>query len=210
MAGDVKLLGLDADINPAVYVPLPQNPYPAAMRSSFLAVRASGDPISVTAAIRREMKNVDSGVPVTQVRFLDDIVADSVAPQRLSMWLLVAFAGLAALLAAVGIYGVMAYSVTERTHEIGVRMALGAGSTDMLQMVMIDGAKVTSAGVVAGLAAAFALTRVMSSLLYKVSASDPITFAGISGLIVCVSLLASYIPARKASRVDPMVALRYN
>lgn len=210
VAGDVKLLGLDADINPALYVPVPQNPYAAAMRSSFLAVRTSGDPVSVTAAIRSEMKKVDNGVPVAQMRFLEDIVDDSVAPQRLNMWLLVAFAGLAALLAAVGIYGVMAYSVTERTHEIGVRMALGAGSADMLLMVMVDGAKVTSAGVIAGLAAAFALTRVMSSLLYKVSAADPITFAGISAVIVFVSLLASYIPARKASRVDPMVALRYD
>jgi putative ABC transport system permease protein len=144
------------------------------------------------------------------VRLLEDIVADSVAPQRLNMWLLVAFAGLAALLAAVGIYGVMSYSVTERTHEIGVRMALGAGSTDMLRMVMIDGARVTTAGIIAGLAAAFALTRLMSALLFKVSANDPITFVCISVLIVCVSLLASYIPARKASRVDPMVALRYN
>ncbi|HXU35377.1 MAG TPA: ABC transporter permease [Blastocatellia bacterium] len=210
VAADVKLMGLDADVNPVIYVPVPQNPYAGAMRSSFLAVRSSGDPVAVTAAIRREMKTVDSGVPVAQVRFLDDIVADSVAPQRLNMWLLVAFAGLAAALAAVGIYGVMAYSVTERTHEIGVRMALGAASTDMLQMVLVDGAKVTMAGVIAGLAAAFALTRAMSSLLYKVSASDPITFAGISALIACVSLLASYIPARKASRVDPMVALRYD
>ncbi|HXI91461.1 MAG TPA: ABC transporter permease [Blastocatellia bacterium] len=210
VVGDVKLLGLDADINPAIYVPLTQNPYAGAMRSSYLAVRTSGDPGSVAVPIRGEMKTVDSGVPVAQVRLLEDIVADSVAPQRLIMWLLVAFAGLAALLAAVGIYGVMAYSVTERTHEIGVRMALGAGSTDMLRMVMLDGAKVTAAGIIAGLAAAFALTRVMSTLLYKVSAADPITFAGISALIVCVSLVASYIPARKASHVDPMVALRYN
>jgi putative ABC transport system permease protein len=210
VVGDVKLLGLDADTNPAIYVPLTQNPYAAAMRNGFLAVRTSGDTNTVVAAIRGAMKTVDGGVPVAQVRLLEDIVADSVAPQRLNMWLLVAFAGLAALLAAVGIYGVMAYSVTERTHEIGVRMALGAGSMDMLRMVMFDGAKVTAAGVVVGLAAAFALTRVMSTLLYKVSAADPLTYSGISVLIVCVSLLASYIPARKASRVDPMVALRYN
>ena len=210
VVGDVKLLGLDSDISPAIYVPLTQNPYAAAMRNSYLAVRTSGDANTVAAAIRGQMKTVDSGVPVAQVRLLEDIVADSVAPQRLNMWLLMAFAGLAALLAAVGIYGVMSYSVTERTHEIGVRMALGAGSTDMLRMVMVDGAKVTMAGIIAGLAAAFALTRLMSSLLFKVSANDPITFVCISVLIVCVSLLASYIPARKASRVDPMVALRYN
>lgn len=127
---------------------------------------------------------------------------------RLNMWLLARFAGLAALLAAVGIYGVMAYSVIERTHQIGVRMALGAGSNDMLRMALLDGAKAASVGVVVGLDAAFALTRVMSSLLYNVSAADPMTFSGISALIVCVSVIASYIPARKASRVDPIVALR--
>jgi len=109
----------------------------------------------------------------------------------------------------VGIYGVLAYSVTERTHEIGVRMALGASSKDVLRMVLVDGAKVTVSGVIAGIVGAFALTRLMSAILFNVSASDPLTFAGISVLIVLVSLLASYIPARKASRVDPMVALRY-
>ena len=186
VVGDVKLLGLDADINPAIYVPLHQNPYPAAMRNSFLAVRTTSDASTVASAIRSEMKNVDRGVPVANVRLLEDIVADSVAPQRLNMWLLVAFAGLAALLAAVGIYGVTAYSVAERTHEIGVRMALGAGATDTLRMVLFEGAKVTAAGVIVGLAAALALTRLMSTLLYKVSAADPITFVGISMLVVCV------------------------
>jgi predicted permease len=210
VVGDVKLLGLDADTNPAIYVPAAQNPYPNAMRNSFLTVRTTGDPNNVVAAIRSEMKSVDSGVPAANVRLLEDIVADSVAPQRLNMWLLVAFAGLAALLAAVGLYGVMAYSVTERTREIGVRMALGAGSTAVLRMVLLDGAKVTAAGVITGVAAAFALTRLMSGMLYQVSATDPLTFTGISALIVCVSLLANYSPARKASRVDPMVALRYN
>jgi putative ABC transport system permease protein len=210
VCGDVNLLGLDADINPAIYVPLPQNPYAGAMRGSYLVVRTSASPTGIVAAIRGEMKTVDSGVPVAQVRLLEEIVSDSIAPQRLNMLLLVSFAGLAALLAAVGIYGVMAYSVTQRTHEIGVRMALGASSTAMLRMVMVDGAKVTAVGIIVGLAGAFALTRVMSTLLYKVSAADPLTFAGISALIVGVSLFASYFPGRKASRVDPMVALRYN
>jgi putative ABC transport system permease protein len=210
VCGDVKLLGLDEDINPAIYIPVTQNPYANAMRSSFLVVRTNADPNGVVAAIRASMKTVDPGVPVAQVRMLEDIVSDSVAPQRLNMWLLVSFAGLAALLAAVGIYGVMAYSVSQRTHEIGVRMALGADSRDMLNMVLYGAGKVTAAGMAAGLASAFVLTRLMSSLLYKVSAADPMTYAGISVLIVCVSLLASYIPARKASRVDPMVALRYN
>ena len=207
VVGDVKLLGLDAEINPAIYAPLTQNPYGNAMRTSFLAVRATGSVNNITAAIRHGMKAVDSGVPVAQIRSLDDIVSDSVAPLRLNMWLLVSFAGLAALLAAVGIYGMIAYSVSERTHEIGVRMALGAASKDILRMVMIEGARVSAIGIVLGIGVALWLTRLMSILLYKVSATDPITFAGISVLTVCVTLIASYLPARKASRVDPMIAL---
>jgi putative ABC transport system permease protein len=141
---------------------------------------------------------------------MDEIVAESLAPQRLNMSLLVAFAALAALLAAVGIYGVMAYSVIERTREIGIRMALGADSRAVLRMVLFNGAKVAIVGIVAGLGAAFALTRVMASLLYKVSATDPLTYASIAALITGIALLASYIPARKAARVDPLVALRYD
>ena len=207
VVGDVKLLSLDAEISPTIYVPLTQNPYGNAMRNSFLAVRATGSVNNITSAIRHEMKTIDSGIPVAQIRALDDIVSDSVAPLRLNMWLLVSFAGLAALLAAVGIYGMISYSVSERTHEIGVRMALGAASKDILRMVMIDGARVSAIGIVLGIGAALGLTRLMSILLYKVSATDPITFAGISVLTVCVTLIATYLPARKASRVDPMIAL---
>jgi len=207
VVGDVKLLGLDAEVNPAIYVPPTQNPYGNAMRNSFLAVRTTGSVNNVASAIRHEMKNIDSGIPVAQIRSLDDIVSESVAPLRLNMWLLVSFAGLASLLAAVGIYGMIAYSVSERTHEIGVRMALGADSKNILRMVMIDGARVCAVGIVVGLAGALGLTRLMSILLYKVSATDPLTFAGISVLTVCVSLIASYLPARKASCVDPMIAL---
>jgi putative ABC transport system permease protein len=210
VVGNVKLAGLDSDINPAIYLTPAQNPYPNAMRNSFLVVRAAGDPQRFVAALRSEMKTVDSGVPVAQVREMDEIVAESLAPQRLNMSLLVAFAALAALLAAVGIYGVMAYSVIERTREIGIRMALGADSGAVLRMVLFNGAKVAIVGIVAGLGAAFALTRVMASLLYKVSATDPLTYASIAALITGIALLASYIPARKAARVDPLVALRYD
>ncbi|HSB09283.1 MAG TPA: ABC transporter permease [Blastocatellia bacterium] len=210
VAGDVKLMGLDAVVNPAVYVPLTQNPYSGAMRNGFLVVRTNIEPNDLVAAVRREMKSIDRGVGLGQVRTLDDIVSDSLAPRRLSMWLLVAFAGLAALLAAVGIYGVMAYSVTERTREIGIRMALGADSASVLRMVLLNGAKLAATGVATGLAGAFALTRLMTSLLFRVSPTDPLTFACIATVIACIALIASCIPARKASRVDPIVALRYD
>jgi putative ABC transport system permease protein len=210
VVGNVKLKGLDADINPAIYVPLPQNPYPNAMRGGFLAVRTEADTRSIVAAVRNELKTVDSGVPIAQVRTMEEIVAGSLAQRRLSMSLLVVFAALAALLAAVGIYGVMAYSVTERTHEIGLRMALGASSADVLRLVMGNGARLVAAGLAVGLGAAVALTRVMASLLFQVSATDPATYVSIAALLAAIALLASYLPARKAARVDPMVALRYD
>jgi putative ABC transport system permease protein len=210
VVGNVKLKGLDADINPAIYVPLPQNPYPNAMRGGFLAVRTDADTRSIVSAVRNELKTVDSGVPIAQVRTMEEIVAGSLAQRRLSMSLLVVFAALAALLAAVGIYGVMAYSVSERTHEIGLRMALGASSGDVLRLVMGNGARLVAAGLAVGLGAAVALTRVMASLLFQVSATDPATYASIAALLAAIALLASYLPARKAARVDPMVALRYD
>jgi len=208
--GNVKLKGLDADINPAIYLPLPQNVYPNAMRGGFLAVRTDADTHSLVAAIRNELKTVDSGVPIAQVRTMEEIVSGSLAQRRLSMSLLVVFATLALLLAGVGIYGVMAYSVTERTHEIGLRMALGASSADVLRLVMGNGARLVAAGLAVGLGAALALTRVMASLLFQVSATDPATYASIAALLAGIALLASYLPARRAARVDPMVALRYD
>ncbi|MEK6304430.1 MAG: ABC transporter permease [Acidobacteriota bacterium] len=208
VVGDVRLLGLDAEINQTLYVPMPQNPYPAALRNVFLAVRTSGEPKSLVAGIRRELRSIDRDVPISQVQTMEEIVAGSLSQRRLSMSLLVVFSALAAVLAAVGIYGVMAYIVAGRTHEIGIRMAMGAQQTDVLTMILGDGAKLTAVGVGIGLAAAFALTRVLSSLLYGVSAVDPATFAGISLLMAIVAMLASYIPARRAAKVDPMEALR--
>jgi putative ABC transport system permease protein len=208
VAGDVKLVGLDADVNPAIYVPLIQNPYPNALRNVFLVARTTGNPKTLLPGIRASVRSLDKDVPISQIQTMEEIVSNSLAQRRLSMSLLVIFAALAALLAAVGIYGVMAYIVAQRTHEIGIRMAMGARAGDVLRMVLRDGAKLALIGVVIGLAAAFALTRVMSSLLYGVSAVDPITFVGISVLLAFVALLASYLPARRAAQVDPLVALR--
>jgi len=210
VVGNVRLLGLDAEVNPAIYLPPPQNVYPAAMRASFVVVRTDADTRGLVAAVRDKLKAVDGGVPIAQVRTMEEVVGLSLAQRRLSMSLLATFAALALLLAGVGIYGVLAYSVTERTHEIGLRMALGASSRDVLRMVMGNSARLIAAGLGLGLGAALAVTRLMTSLLFHVSATDPLTYAGIAALLSAIALIASYLPARRAARVDPMVALRYD
>ncbi len=204
IAGDVRDTALESSPRPCVYIPYPQFPSSA----MTLVVRAASDPKSLIPAIREGVWAVDKDQPITDVKTMDQYVADSVSARRFNAMSLAVFASLALVLASVGIYGVMAYSVTQRTHEIGIRVALGAQSPDVIKLVIGRAVAMVGAGVAIGLAGALALTRVMTSLLYGVSATDPMTFGVVAGLLVAVSVLASYIPARRATKVDPMIALR--
>ena len=175
-----------------------------------LAIRsAGGDPLRLAPSLRRAVMELDREQPISRVASMEQNLADSVATKRISTLLLGFFASVAVLLAAIGIYGVISFSVARRRHEIGVRMALGARGGDVLWMVVGQGTVLAAAGVVLGLAAAFALTRLMSSLLYGVKATDPRVFAAVSLLLLLVAALASFVPARRAARMDPMVSLRH-
>jgi putative ABC transport system permease protein len=209
VVGDVRHFGLNQPDEPAVYTPYAQT-VQQWKRWQYLVVKTNTQtPAGLVEAVKKQVWSVDSQVPLTKVRAMTDVVAASMTPQRFNMTLLGIFAGVALLLACVGIYGVISYSVTQRTHEIGIRMALGASTSDVLKMVLGQGMLLTLAGVCLGLVAAFALTRVMASLLFGVTARDPWTFAAVAALLGVVALISCYIPARRATRVDPMVALRY-
>jgi putative ABC transport system permease protein len=175
----------------------------------FLAVRTSGDPTSMASSVRSAIWSIDSEQPVSQINAMESLVSNSVAQARFNTLLLGLFASIAMILAAVGVYGVMNYSVSQRTHEIGIRMALGAARRDILSLVLRQGITLAATGVGIGLAGAYLVTRLMESLLFGVSATDFTTFAGVALMLVLVAVLASYIPARRATRVDPIVALRY-
>jgi putative ABC transport system permease protein len=203
IVADIKDQGLDKDVNPEVYFSWAQSP----PRNGTLVVRGA-NVSSLAPAIRGQAQGLDNRLPLSNMRTLEDIVERSIAAPRSYTLLLALFAGMALTLAAVGVYGVMAYSVAQRAHEIGVRMALGARPRDALKLILKQGMRLVLIGALIGLITSWALTRLMKSLLFSVNATDPLTFIMIPLLLVLVALLACWIPARRATKVDPMVALR--
>ena len=174
-----------------------------------LTIRARDASPGLVELVKKRIWSLDGQIPVSDVQAMDELIAVSLAQQRFNMLLLGLFAALALILAAVGVYGAMAYAANQRTHEIGIRTALGAQRGDVVRLVMRDGAKIALFGIASGIAGALALTHLMSSLLFEVKPTDPATFAWVAMLLAFVVLAACYIPARRAMRVDPMVALRY-
>ncbi|HXJ94335.1 MAG TPA: ABC transporter permease [Terriglobia bacterium] len=205
VVADTRHEGLSENVESEIYVPYLQQP----MGSMQLALRTAVDPASLANAVRAQVTAIDPAQPIYDVATLEQTLEDSMAPRRFNMLLLAIFAALALALATVGIYGVMAFSVTQRTHEIGIRMALGAERRDVLRLIVRHGLVLTLVGVVFGVGGAWALTRFLTSFLFGVRPTDPATFIVVSAVLVAVSMLASYIPARRATKVDPMVALRY-
>jgi predicted permease len=203
--GDTKQQGLASDVMPEATASALQ--WPRFMMS--LVLRASVNPSSLVSAVRKQVSDLDKNLPVYGVQTMDEVLSAEVASQRFNAVALAGFAGLALLLAGVGVYGVMAYAVSQRTHEMGVRIALGAGPGRVLRMVMNQGLRLALIGIVLGLAASFALTRLLTGLLFGVRASDPATFVIVTITLLAVTIAACWIPARRATRVDPMVALRY-
>ena len=205
IVGDIQDWQFAAQKSGQLYLPYPQDP----SRIMRLAVRSNGDPTELTAGVRRAVESADASLPVTDVHSMDEYLAQSLSDQRVSMWLLAVFAGIATVLAAIGVYGLMAYGVAQRAHEIGIRMAVGAEPADVLRMIVRDGMRLVGVGLVAGLVCSFGLTRYLRSQLYGVEAHDPLTLLTVTAGLVVVAFLSCYIPARRATKVDPLVALRY-
>jgi putative ABC transport system permease protein len=214
-AGHCEIVGVVADTRqtslgdePAagIYIPFTQESMPW----QTLVVRTKNDPMGIAALIRHEVAALDPEQPVSLIATMDELMEESTAQPRFRTFLLGSFAGVAMVLSAMGIYGVMAYTVSRRTREIGVRMALGARPGDILGLILGESMTLTLLGVLLGLVGAYAVTRVMNSLLFGVASTDPFTFASVTLLLCSVALLASYIPARRASRVDPLVALHFD
>jgi putative ABC transport system permease protein len=213
VVGDVRSAGLNRDPGPVMYIPQAQmtdaaNALNVGITPIAWVMRTAVSPTSVSAAAQEQLRQV-TGLPVSNVRTLEEVVSRSTSRQRFNMLLMSVFAGSALLLAAIGIYGLMAYSVEQRTQEIGIRLALGAESSDVRRMIVIQGMKLAIVGVVVGLAGAFGLTRLIQSFLFGVEARDPMVFVGIPMLLALVALAAVWLPALRASKVDPLEALRY-
>jgi len=202
VAGDVKQFGLDSEPSFDEYLP--------SLAPTYLIVHTAGDPRSLANAVRQSIHAVDTDLPVSDVRTMEDVAAESAKTRRWTMGLLVAFAVLALSLALVGIYGLMSWSVAQRTREIGVRMALGAQTNQVIGMVIRYGMKLSALGLTIGLAGAFAVRRFLASLVFDVSTADPMIYGGAMILMLAVAMLACYVPARRASRVDPLIALRWD
>jgi putative ABC transport system permease protein len=206
VVADVKRYGPETEARPEIYYPILQDADPGEIS---LVIRTAGDPLKLAPAARRQVREINANLPLLDVMSMEQRLAESVEPRRFQMLLFGAFAILSLVIAMVGIYGVISYAVSQRTHEIGIRIALGAQARDILRMVVWRGMRLTLVGVALGLAAALALTRVMKNLLFEVSPTDPATFSIIALLLVSVALVASYVPARRATNVDPLRALRH-
>jgi putative ABC transport system permease protein len=208
VVGSVRQAGLDEEPLPEIYFPYTQVGAEGGLFDATLVIRTAVAPASVTADVRRAVRSVDPSLPLFRVTTMEEVIADSLAARRLNLWLLGIFAAIALVLSAAGLYGVISYLVAQRTREIGIRIALGAQNREVVGLVMGQGARLTAAGIALGLLGAFAFTRLLASLLDGVSARDPLTFAGVAALLAAVALLATWIPARRAARVDPMLAIR--
>ena len=204
VVGDVRGTALNTPPEPTVYFPLSAQQWP----SIDVAVRTAGDPNMVVSAIRQALRNLDAALPMASVRTMDEWISSNAAQPRLNTTLLGVFAGIALLIAAIGIYGVLSYSVTQRTREIGLRMALGAQPSNVLRLVVREGMLVAAVGVGAGIAGALAVSRLLSTMLFGVAPRDPKTLAAVAVALAAIALAACCIPARRAARVDPIVALR--
>ncbi|HEX4596083.1 MAG TPA: ABC transporter permease [Bryobacteraceae bacterium] len=214
VVGDVRENGLSTADQGVMYVPQAQMTDPLTQFAVSViplswAIRTAADPTALTSAIQRELQAVDSQLPIAKIRTMEQVVSESTARQNFNMLLLSIFAGLALLLAAIGIYGLMSYTVEQRTQEIGIRMALGAGRGDMLKLIVRQGMLLAGIGVAIGLGAAFGLARLLASLLFGVKTTDPFTYAAVALILTSVALFATYVPARRATKIDPLIALRY-
>jgi predicted permease len=214
VVGNVTHNGVTTIIKPKFYRPVRQFSQSFAdggspSRNTTLIMRTTGDPMALARPVRDRIRQIDAELPVAAIRTLDNVVATSIATPRLTGQVLVLFAGLALLLAGIGIYGLMAYSVEQRRQEIGIRLALGAQATQVKSMVVFQGMRLAAVGVIIGVAGAFALSRLLTAFLYGVTSRDPVVFAGVPVILTAVAFLAVWLPARRASSVDPTIALRY-